>query len=376
MVVSGGSDSMIRVWDLHEESAIFPGGGRGMIDISSYLSARSDWIQGVGEIAVNEHLVACSPDASGPILVFSLLTGSLVYELTTAIKPQLRSTLRWDSTTTTTAVEEEEEEMTGFTKLCLTPYFLLTKGRLPNHDDDIPVLPRPPIQQQTSSDTRFSASFSNKGRSFGYIARLDDSSLPHTLSPSTQRMTPYQLYQYYQSVNNNTNNNNSSISNNQSSHISAFSSASSYSSLSSSSASFNEQVSSSLASSSPSSSSSSPSRNIIRGCINVWDLQTGNIVFRLVPEFDQPPPPETGYTITDIRTNPDSSKVYACIELRRRHYRQEKLFCWDFAGTQKGYPSSDSYSIVQIDGQHYDDNDIQQHPHHRQTVGNSWVCFM
>ncbi|KAG2218750.1 hypothetical protein INT45_003068 [Circinella minor] len=140
VVVSGGSDSMIRVWDLHEESAISPGGGRGMIDISSYLSARSDWIQGVGEIAVNEHLVACSPDASGPILVFSLLTGSLVYELTTSTKAHLRPALRWDSTRTTVEEEEEEEEMTGFTKLCLTPYFLLTKGKLPNHNDDIPYL--------------------------------------------------------------------------------------------------------------------------------------------------------------------------------------------------------------------------------------------
>ncbi|KAI9264259.1 WD40-repeat-containing domain protein [Phascolomyces articulosus] len=353
VVVSGGSDSMIRVWDLNEESsATTSPGGRGMIDISSYLSARSDWIQGVGEIAVNEHLVACSPDASGPILVFSLLTGSLVYELSTTKAP-LRSIFRGNPSAMATAEEEEEEEMTGFTKLCLTPFFLLTKGKLPYLNDDIPILPQPPIHHQSIPTTSPTTAGTSESRSFGYIARLDDSSLFHTPAQTTQQMTPYQLYQYYQSINNN----------NQSSYTSAYSSAS---------------ASSSSSQTTPATSlTSSSSRNIIRGCINVWDLQTGSIVYRLVPEFDNPPPPETGYTITDIRTSPDSSKVYACIELRRRHYRQEKLFCWDFAGTGKGQPSLDRLNVMQIDGEHYSEDDGQRtSSHHRQTVGHSWVCFM
>ncbi|KAI8147660.1 WD40-repeat-containing domain protein [Fennellomyces sp. T-0311] len=312
VVVSGGSDSMIRVWDLSEDT----GARRGMIDISSYLSARSDWIQGVGEIAVNEHLVACSPDASGPILVFSLLTGSLVYELSTA-KTSLRSTLDWDS---------GEEEMTGFTKLCLTPYFLLTKGKLPSPSDDVPVLPR-------SSKTLVRATSGTKDRSsFGYIARLDDTMPPPPATAS--QMTPYQLYQYYQSIN-------------------------------------HEPSSASLSSSSASSSSSTEADNAkhIRGCINVWDLQTGNIVYRLVPEFDQPP--ETGYIITDIRASPDSSKVFACVELRRRHHRQEKLYCWDFAGAQRDSAPDLQVTVVQMDGRKNADP-----CRHRQTVGNSWICFL
>ncbi|KAI9498400.1 WD40-repeat-containing domain protein [Zychaea mexicana] len=366
VVVSGGSDSMIRVWDLPEKST---GESRGMIDISSYLSARSDWIQGVGEIAVNEHLIACSPDASGPILVFSLLTGSLVYELSTAKAP-LRSTMSWD---TAASDEEEEEEMTGFTKLCLTPYFLLTKGTLPSHNDDIPVIPRPSraatdtSTQSTTAPT--STTCPSKPHSYGYIARLDDSSLSHTPTPpagTTQQMTPYQLYQYYQSINNND---------------PPYVSASASSSSSSSSSSVPDATTATTAPG----TNRSASRQI-RGCINVWDLQTGSIVYRLVPEFDHPAP-ETGYTITDIRTSPDSSKVYACIEIRKRHQRHEKLFCWNFAGTQKGQPSPDEPCIVQIDGQLPQEQNISNtlssysstshhHQQQRQTVGHSWVCFM
>ncbi|KAI9312420.1 WD40-repeat-containing domain protein [Dichotomocladium elegans] len=317
VVVSGGSDCMLRVWDLVEQTQADTA-RRGMIDISSYLSASSDWIQGVGEIAVASHLVACSPDASGPVLVFSLLTGSLVYELGSP-RPMVRD-LDWGIVS---------EDMTGFTKLCLTPYFLLTKGKLPNEQDSIPVLPhryQPPTpavprKQHLSTHT------------YGYIASLDDT--PYTPPPAAQ-MTPYQLYQYYQSIN-------------------------------------STPSSSYLPEATTAEASEVETPKQFRSCINVWDLETGNIVYRLAPILDNP---SAGYTITDIRVSPDSSKVFACVEVRTRYQRQERIYCWDFGGKQKARALSDNctesaeLSVVQLDG--YLDGSSSN----RQAVGNSWACFM
>ncbi|RCH78059.1 hypothetical protein CU098_003888, partial [Rhizopus stolonifer] len=82
-LVTGGLNGTVAVWDLKTKKlARMWHGHRGrVLCIHMNEDGRSDWYQGVGEIAVNGHLIACAPDASGPILVFSLLTGSLVYEL-------------------------------------------------------------------------------------------------------------------------------------------------------------------------------------------------------------------------------------------------------------------------------------------------------
>lgn len=324
VVVSGGSDSMLRVWDLadhHLEEQVTTA-RRGMIDISSYLSASSDWIQGVGEIAVGEHLVACSPDASGPVLVFSLLTGSLVYELGSP-RPRIRD-LDWGAVV---------EEMTGFTKLCLVPYFLLTKGKLPNYPDGIPVLPSPPPPPPTTSPEKKSTS---KPR-YGYIASLDESPCSPP-PPAAAQMTPYQLYRYYQSINASSSSSNTSIIQDQQHQ--------------------HQQ-------SAPSSSSNNKQ---IRSCINVWDLETGDIVYRLAPQLD------SGYIITDIRASPDSSKVFACVEIRTRHQRQERLYCWDFSSTRR-HPSTTDHDpqlkVMQIDGCTSSSTTA-----YKQSVGNSWACFM
>ncbi|KAG0192275.1 hypothetical protein DFQ28_009596 [Apophysomyces sp. BC1034] len=241
---------MIRVWDLQSIIKGAPGhtSRRGMIDISSYLSGRHDWFQGVGEIAVTGHLVACAPDATGPILVFSLLTGSLVYELKTTDSASLN------------------EDVTAFTKLCMTPFFLLTKGKVKPSPDE----PAPPA----------------------VLTQLG----------SREGLTPYQLYRSYQT---------------------------------------NGMVHT-------------------RACVNVWDLQTGKLAYRLVPVLEKP----ASYTITDIRLSPDYSKVFACLEIQGRECK-EQLYCWDFSESSKGVGDKKQLRIVQID-------DVSP----RRSTGKSWACFM
>lgn len=318
---------MLRVWDLNEKVKEEQDDGnatkRGMIDISAYLTARSDWYQGIGEVAVNEHLVACSPDASGPILIFSLLTGSLVYELRC---PAFPTPLNW--------LTSEEEMMTGgFTKLCLTPYFLLSKGKLPANDNAVPVLPSLQSNQRSAD-----AEKPERRHQYGYVARLDESRSP---PPPAARMTPYQLYQYYQSLND-----------------TSLPDAVSETSISQTETTTSE--------------TNASSSNQLRGCINVWDLQTGKVVYRLAPQLDRA---EHNYVITDIRVTPDSSKVFACIEVRSRGLREERLYCWDFAGTQtksSAHRAEASHLVaVQLDGR-----DSEHGTSFRQYVGNSWACFM
>lgn len=176
VVLSGGSDSIIQVWDLEEteaESCTRPV-QRGMIDISLYLSENSDWQQGVGEIAIHRDLVVCAPDTLGSILVFSLLTGSLVYELT--LPQETIST--WAS-----------EAITAFSRLCLTPYFLLTRGRISDRSDLKVVPSTQNVLVQRKSATK-------PDKKAGYI--VPDSQV-------VSRMTPYQLHRYYQTLENTTN---------------------------------------------------------------------------------------------------------------------------------------------------------------------------
>lgn len=259
---------MIRVWDLDERTNRPP--RRGMIDISLYLSGRSDWYQGVGEIAVNGHLVACAPDASGPILLFSLLTGSLVYELKSD-EPHPMT-----------------EDITAFTRLCLSPFFLLTKGKV-HKQSTIRLVPAHNIVvQRATTETP------------AYVSKVS-----HQQETKAAQMTPYQLYQYYQSV--------------------------------------------TVLSEMPTHSA----------CINVWNLQTGKIIYRLVPTLDHA---SQNYTITDIRLTPDFSKVFATIEVRGQKDYDEKVYCWDFSKKQ----DEKEFDLVELD-------DLD--PVLRKT-GKSWVCFM
>lgn len=286
MVVSGGSDNMIRVWDLdgsntnawtnHHRPA-----RRGMIDISSYLSGTSEWFQGVGEIAVNGHLIACAPDASGPILIFSLLTGSLVYELRS---PNFNNG------------EWVTEDITSFTRLCLTPFFLLTKGKVDNKALDLPLVPasqnvvlqrrelqRSPIQQT-------------------------DNNMPSLLAPPASRMTPYQLYQYYQTI-----------------------------------------------------QPQQPQTPKSSECINVWDLQTGKIIYRLLPTLKNA---QLNYNITDIRLSPDYSKVFAVVEIRGV---EEELFYWDFS-IKNNNDNEQDFDIMELER--------VVDPNTSRKNGKSWICLL
>lgn len=257
-----------------------------MIDISSYLSGRSDWYQGVGEIAVNGHLVACAPDASGPILVFSLLTGSLVYEL--RVPEELPQQNEWVT-----------EDITAFTRLCLSPFFLLTKGKIYHQaNSEIKLVPSDNIVIQRTK----------KPSNPGYVTKLSDSKMNHII-PAVAQMTPYQLYQYYQSLNP-----------------------------------IQEQM--------PTTSA----------CINVWNLQTGKIAYRLVPTLEIP---TQNYTITDVRITPDFSKVFATIEVRGQKHYQESVYCWDFSLKHQDEIVQE-FDLIELD---------ELDPKLRKS-GKSWVCFM
>ncbi|KAI9256934.1 WD40-repeat-containing domain protein [Sporodiniella umbellata] len=174
VVLSGGTDNKIQVWDLETsgEISFARPAQRGMIDISLYLSERNDWYEGVGEIAIHRDLVACVADASGPILVFSLLTGSLVYELN--VPREATDRPLWMS-----------EDITGFKRLRMTPFFLLTKGSMPNKPDKrlaiVPSTHNVLLQRQQLVPTQA-----------GYLVQ--------DTPPDLSQMTPYQLHRYYQSI--------------------------------------------------------------------------------------------------------------------------------------------------------------------------------
>ncbi|KAK3832339.1 MAG: hypothetical protein J3R72DRAFT_237558 [Linnemannia gamsii] len=106
VVVCGNVDSTICVWDIHPS----PGSSsstHGTIHTASYMTSRAphgldDWISGIEHVCVGDSLVACSTEFSGSVLVFSLGTGTLVYEIPGLYQPS---------------------------KMCMTDFFLLTGGR-------------------------------------------------------------------------------------------------------------------------------------------------------------------------------------------------------------------------------------------------------
>lgn len=291
---------MIRVWDWDKNTNEWASHSRptrrGMINTADYLSSRSDWYQGVGEIALNGNLVACAPDASGPVLVFSLLTGSIVYELSITELPQ---------------TEWATEDITAFTKLCLTPFFLLTKGKVNHqHKSHVPLVP-------SKNNVVIQRAFKKEETGIGYITKLSDHKTNQPASspppPPAASMTPYQLYQYYQSLNDTVNQQHTFV---------------------------------------PTTSA----------CINVWNLATGEIIYRLVPILDQP---FQNYTMTDVKVTPDFSKVFATIEVRGQKHYEERLFCWDFSLKSEHDETTQDFDIIELD--HND-------PVLRKT-GTSWVCF-
>ncbi|KAG0248806.1 hypothetical protein BG011_009907 [Mortierella polycephala] len=119
VVVCGNADSTLCVWDIHPplhiaSSSAFASSSSsssyGTIHAGSYLATsiavpapgQDDWVSGIEHICVGESLVSCSTDFSGSVLVFSLATGSLVYEIPGLYQPS---------------------------KMCMTEFFLLTGGR-------------------------------------------------------------------------------------------------------------------------------------------------------------------------------------------------------------------------------------------------------
>jgi WD40 repeat protein len=78
-----------------------------------------------------------------------------------------------------------------------------------------------------------------------------------------------------------------------------------------------------------------PTQVSARSCIDVWDLQTGKLVYRLVP----PLPPNTTASITDIQISPNTAHVFACVEIREYGSRKNHLCCWDFSNDQLPPPS-------------------------------------
>ncbi|KAG0243075.1 hypothetical protein BGW41_002937 [Actinomortierella wolfii] len=98
-------DSTICVWEINPDPSK-PSPSHGTIHSASYLTSTipglDDWISGIEHICVGDSLVACSTESSGSVLVFSLATGSLVYEIPGLYQPS---------------------------KICMTEFFLLTGGR-------------------------------------------------------------------------------------------------------------------------------------------------------------------------------------------------------------------------------------------------------
>ncbi|KAI8579318.1 hypothetical protein K450DRAFT_242665 [Umbelopsis ramanniana AG] len=302
VVISGGSDCTLRVWDINrlmphrKNQSADAHNWRGTIDISLYLSTTSEWFTGVGELAVNDNLIACSSDTSAPILIFSLLTGSLVY--------QLRSRFMGTGSM--------------FSHLCMTPFFLLTKGKVLPNDNG------PRIVQSTSNHTMEEQRINSQEQSstrYGYVTQLNDSTINIPRQPN---LTAYQLQQLLQLRNTPMGNDDDSL-----------------------------------------------SQPDMRACINVWDLRTGKIIYRLVPD---PSPESRRFTsITDIRTTPDFSKVVAV--LCDMTSGKEKVYVWDFS-CHVGPNTSIEPSEQEMFIEEVDNEPMKAYAPVCPRAGKAWLCYM
>lgn len=302
VVVSGGSDCTLRVWDIdrlmpkRKNHPAHTGNWRGTIDISLYMSPASEWFTGVGELAVNDNLIACFSDASAPILVFSLLTGSLVY--------QLRSRYVGSGSM--------------FSHLCMTPFFLLTKGKVQPNDNG-PRLVRSVLSHDMDG-SRAKGCEQSRTR-YGYVAQLDDSSIN---IPQQPNLTAYQLQQLLQLRNRPMGDDDESI-----------------------------------------------PQPETRACINVWDLRTGKIIYRLVS--DSGPENNAFTSISDIRTTPDFSKVIAI--LCDMTSGKEKVYVWDFSVRSSSNISLDAQEQEMFIAE-LDDEPIKSYAPVYPRVGKAWTCYM
>ncbi|KAH8552833.1 WD40-repeat-containing domain protein [Umbelopsis sp. PMI_123] len=302
VVVSGGSDCTLRVWDIdrlmpnRKNHSSHSTNWRGTIDISLYLSPSSEWFTGVGELAVNDNLIACSSDPSAPILIFSLLTGSLVY--------QLRS--RFAGTGSM------------YSHLCMTPFFLLTKGKfLPN--DNGPRIVQS-MSNHSMDESRRKSQEQSKTR-YGYVTQLNDSTIN---IPQQPNLTAYQLQQLLQLRNSPMGDDDEFL-----------------------------------------------SEPDMRACINVWDLRTGKIIYRLVPDSSHENQRFTSFT--DIRTTPDFSKVIAV--LCNMTSGKEKVYVWDFS-SHAGPSTSIDASEQEMFIEEIDNEPIKAYGPTYPRTGKAWLCYM
>jgi hypothetical protein len=292
----------LRVWDIgtlissQKHGSLKPGrhNWRGTIDISQYLSPSSEWSTGVGELAINDTLIACSSDSTAPILIFSLLTGALVYQL----KSKYISS------------------GSMFSHLCMTPFFLLTKGQVSSNDKG------PRLVRGVSSERQDRKAGHNRETSrtrYGYVTPLNESAI-HL--PQQPNLSAYQLQQLLRL-------NNATIGN----------------------------------------EDPTPTQPESRGCINVWDLRTGKLTYRLVPDTSSESMAFT--SITDIRTTPDFSKVVAV--LCDMPSGKERVFTWDFTKTTHQPIEAPAQELVVAE---LNSQPIEPYSPAFPRVGKAWTCYM
>jgi hypothetical protein len=268
----------LRVWDIgtlissQKHGSLKPGrhNWRGTIDISQYLSPSSEWSTGVGELAIN--------DSTAPILIFSLLTGALVYQL----KSKYISS------------------GSMFSHLCMTPFFLLTKGQVSSNDKG------PRLVRGVSSERQDRKAGHNRETSrtrYGYVTPLNESAIHLPQQPTIGNEDP------------------------------------------------------------------TPTQPESRGCINVWDLRTGKLTYRLVPDTSSESMAFT--SITDIRTTPDFSKVVAV--LCDMPSGKERVFTWDFTKTTHQPIEAPAQELVVAE---LNSQPIEPYSPAFPRVGKAWTCYM
>jgi hypothetical protein len=109
----------------------------------------------------------------------------------------------------------------------------------------------------------------------------------------------------------------------------------------------------------------------MRACINVWNLRTGKIIYRLAP--DSSPENRRFTSITDIRTTPDFSKVVAV--LCDMMSGKEKVYVWDFS-CHVGPSTSIEASEQEMFIEEVDNEPIKAYAPAYPRAGKAWLCYM